>query len=369
MGRRHRRHAGQFLAGVAVAAFVVGASIMTAVVPPPGVDAGGYISLYRPPRNGFESLLDQGDGQAYAALAQDPTLARPAEYFEKMERTPPLAARPVFWGSIWVLSLGQAGLVPAACVLVEMIAAGLLVVATARLIEQRRPAPPPLLAPALLLLPGAFTSLRWFGPEVLALALVLLGLLAWTGDQAGRRGRTVGLALFVAAALTRELTILVPFVLAVGELLPRPSWARLRRVVPLALAPASYLVVNLGVTRRLGLSAGDSTALLSLPWNALVPTAAKWDAIDWVVALIGIGLVAAAFLRRRSSDVLAWMALAYAGLGVLLDAPPLQNWEGFSRVLLPMYVLALVALVGTSGAAAAPPRTRPHGLPGPGPDR
>lgn len=48
-------------------------ALSAAQVPDPGVPANGYTTLHSPARTTFDVLLDHGDGQAYAALAEDPS--------------------------------------------------------------------------------------------------------------------------------------------------------------------------------------------------------------------------------------------------------------------------------------------------------
>ena len=72
--------------GGAVAFVLVLLAVVTSPAPPPGSTEGGYTTLYTPPRSGFEVLLNHADGQAYATLAQDPSLARPEAFRFTLEQ-------------------------------------------------------------------------------------------------------------------------------------------------------------------------------------------------------------------------------------------------------------------------------------------
>jgi len=93
---------------MAVAAvFVVGHVL---VQPSPCCPAKpAFVSLYDRPLSRVEAVLAEGDGQAFAALAQDPLLRRPAVMAPAGEFSY-RAQRPV-WGYLdWVASVGQPGL-------------------------------------------------------------------------------------------------------------------------------------------------------------------------------------------------------------------------------------------------------------------
>jgi hypothetical protein len=220
----------------------------------------------------------------------------------------------------------------------------------------------------VVFLPGALTSLRWFGPELLAVGLGLFGLTLWLRDPprtAQTASSWAAVALFTAAGLTRELMLLVPAAVAAHWLVieRRP----LRRVAPLAVAPAAYLAWSAWVIARLGSGADQSTGLLRAPVDGLLAAASRWTTVDAAVALAALALVIAAVVRRPR-DVLSWCLVAVALLAPIVNAEAVRSWEGFSRVFLPVYVLGLLQLLPAGGGAApeALERDVPAAAPGSG---
>ncbi|MGZ4683804.1 MAG: hypothetical protein ACXV8G_15205, partial [Acidimicrobiales bacterium] len=81
--------------GASIAFALVVLAIASSPEPPPGATEGGYTTMYTPPRSGFEVLLNHADGQAYATLAQDPSLSRPDAFVAGAGGAPTFAGRPV----------------------------------------------------------------------------------------------------------------------------------------------------------------------------------------------------------------------------------------------------------------------------------
>ena len=124
----------------------------------------------------LELLLVQSDGQAFASLARDPTLARP-EVFRTDAEAAYRAQRPLVPYGAWALSLGRTGWVPPALAFLAVAGTGLAVAGVAQLlIDRRSPAKSSLL---VLLFPGMYMALSYCGPEPLGLGLVVWGLVAW----------------------------------------------------------------------------------------------------------------------------------------------------------------------------------------------
>ena len=95
------------VAGLLVGGILVGAAILSE--PNPCCSGGAYVRLYDRPLNRVDAVLARGDGQAFAAIAQDPTLARPlvinrGDFAYR-------AQRPVWGYAAWMLSFGQPGAV------------------------------------------------------------------------------------------------------------------------------------------------------------------------------------------------------------------------------------------------------------------
>ena len=71
-----------------------------------------YVSSYNRSLSHVESVLVHGDGQAFAAIAQDPSLARPAAMIGSSTDYAYRAQRPLWSYVAWVGSGGQGQLVP-----------------------------------------------------------------------------------------------------------------------------------------------------------------------------------------------------------------------------------------------------------------
>jgi hypothetical protein len=332
---------GVTLVALVVAGAVVGARYLSMSLP---VAGHPYVRLYDPPRDRAEAYLVVGDGQAFAALAQDPTLARPTVFRATANDAPDSAEaayraqRPLLGWLAWAASGGQPGVVPAAMLALTIGSAALLAVVAARLagdLGRRVEA-----APLVLLAPGAMVVLGWTGVELLAAGLGLAGAASWL---AGRRGLAV--ALLAAAALSRETLLVVPAALAAADLLGpcalRRSW---RRVTPLAVAPLAWAGWVLVVHARLGSWPGDAgAARIGLPFGSVLEAASHWGPVDVVVLAVTVGLGVVGW--RRLDRAWRWIIGAHGVLATTLGVEVLQTWVGFSRVLLPVTVLGIVALL------------------------
>jgi hypothetical protein len=287
----------------------------------------------------LEQLLVQGDGQAYASIARDPSLARP-EVFGSDAEAAYRMQRPLLSYLAWVLSFGRSGSVPPALAAIAVIGAGAAVAGVAQLLIDRRASA--MLAPLVLLLPGAYISLRFLGVETLALAFAVWGLVAWDRDR-----RPVAIALFALAALTRESLLLVPAALALDSM-RRRAW---RDVVLLALpfvAFASWLAV---LRLRVGAWAWDAgDGRLSAPFAGLVDALQSGQlngtrTTFMYAAMCGV-LGVIAILRARH-DVLASVIGLHLAFATTMGTLVWRDWGGFGRVLLPLGALSLVAIAGS----------------------
>ena len=174
-----RRALAVALAGVVIAAAIV-LNLVDAARPDAGRGREPYVTLYAHDRNHVEALLVSGDGQAFAALAQDPLLQRPSviaadgEYAYRAQR--PL------WGYLaWAASGGQADLVGWALVVLAILACGAACGVGARLLLERGASP----WWALGIIAAGYESLATLTPELFALALFGGGLLLWARDRRG----------------------------------------------------------------------------------------------------------------------------------------------------------------------------------------
>jgi hypothetical protein len=311
-------------------------AIRTTELPPPGT-AGGYTSTFTPPRSSFEVLLLHGDAQAYATLALDPTLSHPERFLESRDQASYFARRPVVPAAVWLLSAGQRDLLPFAAVVVGACSLGLLAAACAWLIQERGKGQDDRLAVLVVFAPAFFLQVRNLGVEGLALALALLGLVLWTKEDPHRGAAA---ACFALATLTRETMILFPVVVGL-EAWSRRSLRR-RDVAFLSLTPILYALWAALVRGRYGGFGGGSN--LGLPLRGLLASVAGWEATDWLVLALTVGISVAALIRDHRS-VLAWLIGAYWIFALFLGAPVWFNWEQFSRILFPVLVCSLVLLL------------------------
>ena len=130
------------------------------------------------------------------------------------------------------VALGRSAWIPAALILVNLVAVGAGTFCIATLLA--RSGLPPALAAFYFLFPGLLTAFAEDLSEPLAYGLAALGLLLLAGWRSP--GRVAGAAaLFALAALTRETTLLIPATAAVIHVATSPREpGRLRRAIAAA---------------------------------------------------------------------------------------------------------------------------------------
>ena len=294
------------------------------------------------PSVGLRALLGAGDGQAYAAIARDPTLARPLALASKPEFAY-RAQRPLFGEAGWLVSLGDPNLVPLALGALDALAAGLAVIALGALLA--RTDIPPRYALGIFAIPGAIGIVWGMTPELLELAFITAGVLAWTAKP--RPKVAFAVAAFTFAALTRESMLLVPLTLmvlalrssrsprhAVAAPAPRLPVRGLRRVDHSRASPGRLLAVR-----------GSANRLTFLPFSgleqAIQHSSDRWTALAWIV--IGLLVVASALGWGKRDE---WYAIvvSFLVLAPFLGSDVWRRPADFGRVLLPLsaYSAALV---------------------------
>ena len=304
----------------------------------------------------MQQRLVFGDGQPMFELAQDPTLARAVETFGSPAMAAYRAQRIAVPYAAWALTLGRPALMPAALGVLTVASAGALVAGVAVLLRRR--GAPLFWAPAAVLLPGALTSIAWWGCDLPAVAAGLWGALLWTS---ARPRRLAAVLLMVVAALARENMALVPVALVLAGH-GRPGLVRcsLRQASPALLAPFVALAGWLAIVHaRVGAWPWErSDGALDLPLRGLL-LAARVVQDPAVSALALAGCVAAVVLvvRWERRSWLGVLALLHAGLGVVMGELVWESWRYFSRPLLPLLVAGLV--VGIDRWA---PKTAPAGV-------
>jgi len=298
------------------------------------------VTLYHHPLSRVEAVLAEGDGQSFAALAQDPLLRRtdvmtpPGEFSYR-------AQRPV-WGYLtWIGSGGQANLTPWVLAALTVLSCGAAVAAVGWLLRRRRVSP----WWALLILVFGAETLTEFTPELLGLALLIVGIVWW------QRGRVApAVAALAVAALTRETMLVGVAALGVWSLagpLPAPG-RRLRAVAPLAVPFGAYAAWVVLVTARTGRSPfGRSEGRLGAPGAGLLSAVQHAPTVGEILGLVALAsAICVVAVRYAPRDVLTWVAVAYLGFAALLGDNVWMTNSGFTRTLLPLYTLGLVAVLG-----------------------
>lgn len=304
-----------------------------------------YVTLYTDPDTAAEVLINQGDGQAFAALAQDPTMARPEVYLGGRPEAAYRAQRPLLGWLGWLTSAGQAAAVPLVLFVWAVVGVAVLVEAVRRLAADRNRRAE--LAALALVLPGAVITLDWTGPEALGTGLALLGVWRWD-----RRDVAWAVLLLTAATLCRETLLLVPIAVGMASSWRARGWDP--RVVALLACPAALGAWWMVIRWRLGhwpTDAGEGR--LGLPLRGLIDGADRWGAADASFVVLGVLLVVLAARNLRGArpwgDTLAWVAAVHVALAVTMGGDVWKRWEDFGRPLLPLYAALLVlALPWTS---------------------
>ena len=292
-------------------------------------------------------FLAQGDGQFYVALAIDPTLRHP-ERFSAVSEAAYRAQRPLLSYLAWGASLGRPRLAGWAIVGLCVLSAGFASGACAALGLRRSGSV--LLGLVALLMPGSIAVLGGLGSELLALGFLGLGLLRWSDNRLG------WVALYFAlAAFARETTLIVPATLAVVELLSLRRRARIAAVVAPMGAWGAWLAV---IRWRVGVLPGGS-GRIGLPIVGFVQAVPHWTDTRANVAALAVGLtIVIALVVRRRTDLLGIVALAHLVLAAVAGPDVWHAWENFSRPLLPLYALGIVALGSRTATVRSvlPPR-------------
>ena len=327
------------LAGAALAGLLIGAAVRLAAAEGT-VSRPSYTRYYdgRPLSDGFELLMVQSDGQAYATLARDPSLARPFEFDSRAEAAY-RAQRPLLGYLAWVSSAGRSSAVAPTLAVLCVLGAGVAAAGLGALLVRRgAPAWP---AAFVALLPGAYASLVEFGPELLAVGLTAWGLVAWWNTP---RRRWLAIGLFTLACAARETSLLAVAAVAIVE--AWPGRGRSRDLLPL-LVPFG-VVAAWDVFLRLRLGAWPFEARherLEAPLQGLLH--AGWaGSLLQPAAFSVLAIVAVWVLVRGRSDPLAVVVLANVGLGLLMGRLVWAHWENFSRVLLPLAAFGFVVVLG-----------------------
>jgi hypothetical protein len=277
------------------------------------------------------------DGQQFYAIARDPF--HPEAVATSLDRPQYRYQRPLYPALAWLLhpSGGGAGLV-VAFVVVSLLGLFLGGLAMGMLADSLRA--PPWLAFLFPLLPGAVWSLTSSVADALAVALCLLTIVATLRDRSG-----LATVAAVAAVLTRETAILVPFAL----FLARRRKSDLPLVVVPGVALAAWLVlVRLGVP-----SGGLPSERLVFPLSGLVDAVReRWilgdELIGMASTLAALAVAVFVLVRRRGLPELRWViGVQLAFLSVCSGAVLGDDFGGTRSTLMLIAVAVAALLSGT----------------------
>lgn len=304
------------------------------------------VSVYDPPTRPVEEALGRTDGQVFAGMSTDPLARTPEIVRGSAEEQAYRYQRPAYAWIGWVGSGGgHPGPAPFALAAATAVAAGLLVGAGARFLADRHA--DPRWALLLLLVPGVFIDLTWIGPEVLGTALAVFGLVWWTrepsgDDAADRRALVLAVVMFAAAGLCRETFLLIPFVLMVTALVHR----QIGRAVAAALAAAPYVAWVLYLRIAIGAWPTGSVGgrLSPIPFGGMVQALDAWHPAEFAVAVVILVPAAWALVVGRRSGLRPLVA-ANLAFAAVLGEPVWHRFPDFSRVLLPLSTLSVLAIV------------------------
>jgi hypothetical protein len=361
---------GDVIATTVIAAVICAAIVaywFGAVVTDPGpqdpAEAGQLISsMYDPPESAVENALVKGDGQLFAGQATDPLADRPEMVRGGPNEQAYRYQRPLYGWLGWAASGGRPAAVAWALIAVTLASVVLLVHAAASWLDAR--GADPRWGLAIIAFPGTFVDLTWVGPEALGTALIVLGLHRWLRPDrpgpvdpagvAGARPDLIAVALFAAAGLSRETLLVVPFVLMVLAA-RRGRW---HHAVAAAASAAPYLLWVAYLYVRIGaLPKGSVSGRMSaVPLGGLVAEVGGWGAGDLAFAALMIGLAVAALVLGADSGLRPIIG-AQLAMATLLGAPVWHRFPDYGRVLLPLSVLSLLAVVPAVAARRAAART------------
>ena len=338
-----RRRLRRPLVAVGVAGLLIGTFLVVGTIasePTPCCSGAPYVRLYDRPLNRLDAVLARGDGQAFAAIAQDPLLQRPSVIANRGDFAY-RAQRPVWDALAWMFSLGQPNAVPWVLALLTIVSCAAACAVGALLLQERQVSR----WWSLLIPIVALETLREFTPELLAFALLGLGLSWWQRDRHG--GATV---VFCVAALTRETMLVGVGALALWTLMRAGPTLRskVRSVLLLGVPFVVYLGWVVIVTARVGASPlGRSQGRLGPPGAGLVQSLERSPAAAEILGwfLVAVGLCAAGLLVRHG-DVLTWVAAAFLCFGLLLGPSVWLTNAGYTRTLLPLFILGAIPVLG-----------------------
>ena len=241
------------------------------------------------------------------------------------------------------VSLGRPDWVPAALILINLLAvtAGTYFVARL-LVRSGRPAP---LALLYATFPGMVLAFETDVSEPLAYALVALGLLL-IGDWHNRRAVTLSALTFALAALTRESTLVIPVAVALVHLAGRERVALGRAGGFVAIAALPYAAWTAFLHWWLG-PIGNSPVFNVglLPFSGLERTWPPRDVWPVLSVAIPVGMLCIVCLIRARAEwrnpLFVALAASLVLLGLYLPGDTFSNYWSAGRLEIGAVLLAL----------------------------
>jgi hypothetical protein len=329
--------------GFVCSLLLIGMNLVLVHVPggnPPPCDQA-FVRLYDPPQTKVETVLDVGDGQAYAALAVDPSISDPGMFCDGPRELTYRASRPLFGWMVWAGSLGQPALVPAVLFILISFGVGLFSFASVLLAAQYGRNPK--LGALTLLLPGTIYCIIFLGPEPLAVGCAMLGLVFWRHQP---KHAVWSVVFLTAAIMMRDILIVVPAVVVLHDLVI--SRQPLRKLLILAVPPAVYVAWVGWLYQRYHYlpSTADTPGRwenTAPPFRGIAQAFRSLEPSVFVGAALVLVFVVLALVRDKRSE-LTWCVLAWAAMSIVMGR---GVWQlAILRVLLPLYAFGLiVALV------------------------
>jgi hypothetical protein len=327
-------HIRAFWTWTLVGALVAGMLIATQVSAVGGISGLLQVGEVSPLRPAIEGQLGEvplvhhvgHDGQIFYAMGLDLT----GETIGPLFDDPAYRYRRILFpavSSMFGFLDGQALLV--GMIVTVVISAALAtgaVAATARLLGRSQ-----WLALAVVANPGIWLSIRLLTPEVVAIAFMALGLMAFL-----LRSRSTSLA-FSLSALTKEAFVLT----ALGV-----AFSRDRRRWIVGVVPAGVLLAwSVWGQISLGGFQGESNNL-SLPLTGIIEAAAIWPRggfEDWFYLIFGLCLVGVAvILGLIKRGWLRWSLLGWGLLGLCSSWFVWRIGNNAARVFAPILVLIVL---------------------------
>ncbi|QXC61711.1 hypothetical protein KSP35_02370 [Aquihabitans sp. G128] len=313
-------------------------------------------AAYDPPDQPVELYFNQGDGQLFAHQAMDPFVRHPEGIRGGAAEQAYRLQRPLYGWVGWIASAGQPAAVAWALIAVTVLAVGLLAGLAATLAATWGRSP--WWGLAVLAAPGVSVDLIRCGPEALAAALVAGGLLAWLGP---RRRTWPAVACFALACLARETLVVVPVTLVAvdwwSSRLPGRPWAGAVRRAWSPLFASLVPFVAWVLVLRVGLGAwprGSVEGRLSpIPFSGLVAARGRFDGEELLALALLFGPALVALVRGRDLRLRGLVA-AHLVLAAVMGEAVWVSWLDFGRVLLPLSLVSLLALLAPAPAPSGP---------------